>query len=278
MVFAHYFPPYPVSIDNANPSGDYYATQYLTVNGENNKHVRYGGFLRDRPTPRQPIADTQWRQRDLENEVRSAIAAGIDGFSVDIIAKATDTSWWGSTVPTALIKAAAAVDPNFKIMLMPDMNGAFKNMTAAQMAAEMKPYSTMASSFKLSDGRLVISPFLAENKTAGWWSEFITIMKNSYGINVAFVPVFLDAAANRNSLHRSATGCRIGVIETGRKSALGIEPELSDGTCRCRSLLGKDMDATSRLPRCSSKSVDLRRGTEFTESAEHVADCDCVQQ
>ena len=199
LVFAHYFPPYPVSIDNANPSGDYYATQYLTVNGENNKHVRSGGFLRDRPTPRQPIADTQWRQRDLENEVRSAIAAGIDGFSVDIIAKATDTSWWGSTVPTALIKAAAAVDPNFKIMLMPDMNGAFKNMTAAQMAAEMKPYSTMASSFKLSDGRLVISPFLAENKTAGWWSEFITIMKNSYGINVAFVPIFLDAAANRNS-------------------------------------------------------------------------------
>ena len=113
LVFAHYFPPYPVSIDNANPSGDYYATQYLTVNGENNKHVRYGGFLRDRPTPRQPIADTQWRQRDLENEVRSAIAAGIDGFSVDIIAKATDTSWWGSTVPTALIKAAAAVDPIF---------------------------------------------------------------------------------------------------------------------------------------------------------------------
>lgn len=84
-------------------------------------------------------------------------------------------------------------------MLMPDMNGAFKNMTAAQMAAEMKPYSTMASSFKLNDGRLVISPFLAENKTAGWWSEFITLMKNSYGINVAFVPVFLDAAANRNS-------------------------------------------------------------------------------
>ncbi|MGC0364128.1 hypothetical protein ABH922_002112 [Rhodococcus sp. 27YEA15] len=199
LVFAHYFPPYPVSIDNANPSSDYYATQYLTVNGENNQNVRYGGFLRDRPIPRSPIADSQWRQRDLENEVRSAIAAGIDGFSVDIIAKASDTSWWGSTVPTALIKAAASVDPNFKIMLMPDMNGAFKNMTAAQMAAEMKPYSTMSSSFTLNDGRLVISPFLAENKTASWWSEFITVMKNTYRINVAFVPVFLDAAANRNA-------------------------------------------------------------------------------
>lgn len=199
LVFAHYFPPYPISIDNANPSSDYYTTQYLAVNGENNNHVRYGGFLRDRPTPRPSLVDAQWRQRDLENEVRQAIAAGIDGFSVDIMSPASDTSWWGSAVPTALIKAAATVDPNFKIMLMPDMNGAFKTTTPGQLAAEMKVYASMPSTFKLGDGRLVVSPFLAENKTASWWSQFISEMTTSYRINVAFVPVFLDAAANRNA-------------------------------------------------------------------------------
>lgn len=206
LVFAHYFPPYPISLDNATPSTDYYAKQYLTANGENNAHARYAGLLRDRPAPRLPSADTQWRQRDLETEVRQAIAAGIDGFSVDILAKASDTNWWGSSVPTALIKAAATVDPNFKIMLMPDMNGVFKNMTAAQLAAEMKPYATMASTFKLPDGRVVISPFMAENKTASWWRQFISTMTNTYRINVAFVPVFLNAAANMSAFSSISYG------------------------------------------------------------------------
>ncbi|MCJ0902517.1 glycoside hydrolase family 71 protein [Rhodococcus sp. ARC_M6] len=199
LVFAHYFPPYPISLDNVNPSSDHYATQYLTANGENNSAVGQGGLLRDRPQTRQPLADTQWRQRDLENEVRQAISAGIDGFSVDILSAASDTSWWGSAVPAALIKAAATVDPNFKIMLMPDMNSAIKNMSPAQLAAEMMPYASMASTFKLGDGRLVISPFLAEVKPASWWSQFISIMNTSHHIEVAFVPVFLNTIANRDA-------------------------------------------------------------------------------
>lgn len=206
LVFAHYFPPYPISLDNAAPAADYYSKQYLTVNGENNRHAGYAGLLRDRPVPRPTLADAQWRQRDLETEVRQAIAAGIDGFSVDILAKISDTSWWGSSVPTALIKAAATVDPSFKIMLMPDMNGVFKSMTAAQLAAEMKLYTTMASTFKLADGRVVISPFLAENKSASWWSQFISIMNNTYRTSVAFVPVFLNAAANMSAFSSISYG------------------------------------------------------------------------
>ncbi len=44
-VFAHYFPPFPISIDNKDASVDYYATQYLTPGGESNKHIAYGGFF-----------------------------------------------------------------------------------------------------------------------------------------------------------------------------------------------------------------------------------------
>ena len=56
LVFAHYFPPFPISIDNVDPSNDYYARNYLTIDGENGKYAQYGGFLRDRPVPRQPLA------------------------------------------------------------------------------------------------------------------------------------------------------------------------------------------------------------------------------
>lgn len=206
LVFAHYFPPYPTSLDNANPASDYYAAQYLTANGESSQHALYGGLLRDRPTPRQPLLSTEWRQRDLEEEVRQAISAGIDGFTVDILTKSSETNWWGSAVPAALIKAAATVDPNFKIMLMPDMNGVLNNLSPSELAAELNPYVSMASTFKLADGRVVISPFLAENKTANWWSQFLSTMKSSYKIDVALVPVFLDAAANMNAFSSISYG------------------------------------------------------------------------
>src|SRR5689334_20767019 len=56
MVFAHYFPPYPVSIDNKTSSADYYAVNYLKPSGENGAFASVGGLLRDRPMPRPPIA------------------------------------------------------------------------------------------------------------------------------------------------------------------------------------------------------------------------------
>src|SRR5947209_20051075 len=46
-VFAHYMPGLPMSIDNEDGDKDYYATEYLTVGGENGKHAAYGGYLRD---------------------------------------------------------------------------------------------------------------------------------------------------------------------------------------------------------------------------------------
>ncbi|MDI9898524.1 glycoside hydrolase family 71 protein [Rhodococcus sp. IEGM 1409] len=198
-MFAHYFPPYPISLDNAEPFADTYETEYLSIDGEKGIHQSYGGLLRDRPESRAPLTDPQWRQRDLETEVRNAISAGIDGFSVDIMTRATDTDWWGSTIPNALIAAASTVDPNFKVMLMPDMNASLKSTSPQELAAEMAQYATAPSVFKLDDGRLVISPFLAENKSPQWWTEFIAVMKDSYGIDVAFVPLFLDAAANMDA-------------------------------------------------------------------------------
>ncbi|SCE09881.1 hypothetical protein GA0115252_13041, partial [Streptomyces sp. DfronAA-171] len=50
-VYAHYFTPYPLSLDNQAPGADYYARNYLRPEGESGKHAAYGGLLRDRPRP-----------------------------------------------------------------------------------------------------------------------------------------------------------------------------------------------------------------------------------
>lgn len=194
LVFAHYFPPYPISIDNLDPSADYYTTQYLNPDGENGIHAAYGGFLRDRPLPRSRRPESNWRQLDLAEEIRQASSAGIDGFSVDILTT-NDHTVWHASVPSSLLQVAEKMNPPFKIMLMPDMSGELGTLTPEQLASQISFLAASPAAFRLTDGRLVVAPYLAENRPVPWWREFIAAMKSQYEIDVAVVPVFLDSSA-----------------------------------------------------------------------------------
>ena len=83
--FAHYIPSFPLSFDNAPDDRDYYAQHYLNPNGESGKHAAYGGFVRDRPAGRVATTDGQWQLHDMEAAVRNAVAAGLGGFSLDLL-------------------------------------------------------------------------------------------------------------------------------------------------------------------------------------------------
>ncbi|MEV0231456.1 endo-1,3-alpha-glucanase family glycosylhydrolase [Nonomuraea sp. NPDC050786] len=199
-VFAHYFPPFPVSIDNQAPASDYYARNWLKPEGESGKHKAYGGFLRDRPLTRSPLTG-DFELADLKTEVSQAVAAGLDGFTVDILS-VTSRNW---TRVENLIKAAEAVDPGFKIVLMPDMNG-LASVDSAALAAALAKVAASKSVYRLADNRLVVSPFKAEARTPAWWSEWMKTMKTQYGIEVAFVPCFLDFARYRDSFSSISYG------------------------------------------------------------------------
>jgi hypothetical protein len=54
----------------------------------------------------------------MKTEVRQAIDAGIDGFTINIMS--LNGYLWDRTV--RMLNAAQAVDPNFDIVLMPDIN------------------------------------------------------------------------------------------------------------------------------------------------------------
>jgi hypothetical protein len=114
-VFAHYFTPFPISLDNKDPTIDYYTTGYLAPDGEGGKHRRYGGYLRERPLPRSPRPGADWADRDMEEEVRRAAAIGLDGFTADILA--TSGVHWERLL--RLLAAAARVDPGFTYIVMP---------------------------------------------------------------------------------------------------------------------------------------------------------------
>lgn len=191
-VFAHYFTPYPISLNNKAGADDYYTKNYLTPTGESGKHAAYGGLLRDRPVPRSVLSG-DWQLADMKKEVQTAAAAGLDGFTVDVLS--LSGAHWDRL--QTLIKAADAVDPGFKIVLMPDMTSL--KADAATLAASMAQLAAAKSVYRLADKRLVISPFKAEGQTAAWWQNFMKIMKDTHGITVAFVPVFLNFPSNASA-------------------------------------------------------------------------------
>ncbi|MFE3454784.1 endo-1,3-alpha-glucanase family glycosylhydrolase [Nonomuraea sp. NPDC059194] len=191
-VFAHYFTPYPLSLNNKAGADDYYTKHYLTPTGESGKHAAYGGLLRDRPAPRGVLAG-DWQLADMKKEVQTAVAAGLDGFTVDVLS--LTSAHWGRL--QTLIKAAEEVDPGFGIVLMPDMTSL--KTDAATLAASMAKLAASKSVYRLADKRLVISPFKAEGQTAAWWQNFMKIMKDTHGITVAFVPVFLNFPSNASA-------------------------------------------------------------------------------
>ena len=191
-VFAHYFTPYPISLDNKAAAQDYYTINYNNPAGESNKFYAYGGFFRQRPLPRPVSAATTWQLDDMKTEVRRATNAGLDGFTLDIL------SLTGSNYDRMklLLQAASETDPSFKIVLMPDGTSsatADVNTLASSVAGLASQYNSL---YKLADGRLVISPFAPERQGAAYWQNWVTIMKSTYNIDVAFVPCFLNYSAN----------------------------------------------------------------------------------
>jgi hypothetical protein len=185
-VFAHYFSPFPLSIDNLEPAVDYYNTQYLTIDGESGKWVAEGGYLRQRPLGTTPSLLPNWQQLNMEAEIRTAIARGITGFTFDSMSVADATN---STSPLHMLLAAAqAVDSRFKIVVMPDLTA-----LGSDSAAVVQIIASVANSpaaYRLSDGSLVVTAFDAGINSAAWWQSVLNTL-SAKDIKVAFVPTFL---------------------------------------------------------------------------------------
>ncbi|MFG2981224.1 endo-1,3-alpha-glucanase family glycosylhydrolase [Streptomyces sp. NPDC048258] len=218
LVFAHYFTPYPLSLDNASADGDYYTRHYLNPDGESGKHEKYGGLLRDRPLPTPPKSG-DWEYANLQQEVRTARAAGIDGFTLDMLSL-SGKNWDRSNL---LMAAARSVDPAFKIMLMPDMTS-LKTDDPGVLADAIATLGDAPAAHRLPDGRLVVSPFKAEAKSAAWWTRVMEILKTEHGIRTAFVPLFLDFGAHNGAF----APISYGFSEWGSRSYVGQESSTRD--------------------------------------------------
>lgn len=183
-VFAHYFTPFPVSIDNLAAPADYYGSHYLSPQGEGGKFAGSGGFIKQRPLPRTVLNAPTWTQTDAAQDVRRAAALGIDGFAVDLLAS-SGVHWERAQ---RMLDTAAATDSGFRILLMPDMESEFKAQPA-NMLTVVRALARHPAAYRLPDGRLVLSPYNAQNQPADWWKSQLATLK-AEGIDIALWPVF----------------------------------------------------------------------------------------
>lgn len=190
-VFAHYFSPYPISLDNKDPELDYYAKNYLQPTGENSKFAYCGGFIKQRPLPQPPRdAGVDHELANFEQEVRRAAALGLDGFTYDILN--TSGTHWERLLK--LLDAASNADPEFRIVLMPDM-------TSAYDGADMEAQVTFVAStleiaahpalYRVDGGALVLAPFAADKRSPAWWASTLQALADA-GVDSVLWPVFVS--------------------------------------------------------------------------------------
>lgn len=185
-IFAHYFPPYPLSLDNQPASSDYYAREYLTPDGEGGIHRAYGGLLRDRPEP-VPRQTGDWRLADLRTEVRQAKNAHIDGFMVDVLSPSGPN--WDAVVN--LMQAASDVG-GFVVVPMIDATTSFAQLQPQRAAAELATLYSYPSAYRAANGYL-LSSFAAERIPVSWWRAVIHNLGTRFELPISFQAVFLSA-------------------------------------------------------------------------------------
>lgn len=186
LYLAHYFGPAPRSLDNEEP--DYYTRNYLSASGESGSHAAYGGFWRDRPLERPPLAG-DFRLQDATWEIQAAQRMNIDGFLVDILS--IDSSSFA--IYQKLVDAAVSLHTDFKIIPMIDTTGeAAAETSPTDLAHALDYFVGKASSYYLPDGRFLVTSFFADKETPQWWSDRLQAIADEDHVKTAFHAGLLD--------------------------------------------------------------------------------------
>jgi len=185
-VFAHYFGPYPRSLnDSMTLATDSYTTAF------NNPYYAtyqdYGGMYRDRPIWR-PQRGGDYTYLDAVWDIDQARAVGIDGFFCDLLG----LSGANYDRYMKLVQAADDMSVGFYVLPMVDANGATGAADPITAADHIRKYSGKNGSYYLPDGRYVVGSFLTEGKTYTWWQQVFAELQTTWGLDVAFFSVYLN--------------------------------------------------------------------------------------
>ncbi|NRD48885.1 endo-1,3-alpha-glucanase family glycosylhydrolase [Corallococcus exiguus] len=198
-VYAHWHY-YPVSFDNTHPtSNDYYERGYIAVNGESGSHAAYGGMMRERPLPRLPRTETDWRLRDAKDEIELAARIGIDGFYLNLWTDSdvNNGAVWtrAKTIADAASQAGGFdIIPNFDMTILGTGSQAGDQDLMIRILGQMKGYAAL---LRRPDGKYVVGLFnpAAQGRTAAFYATVKQRASTELGMSLYLVPVFLGTGS-----------------------------------------------------------------------------------
>jgi hypothetical protein len=191
LVLAHYFGPYPRSLNNSGTRAS--STYISSLANPSGQYAAYRGWFDDAPLWRAPIPG-DWQYADAVFDIQTAQAYGIDGFVVDML---------GLSGPNydnyaRLARAASDLNSGFYVIPMVDKNGATGLASPQQAATAIATFAGLKSSYYFPDGTFMVSSFKGEgNNTAAdvqWWKDVQAALV-ALGIRPAFVLSFLAFGA-----------------------------------------------------------------------------------
>lgn len=198
----HYF---PLSFDNKPAGEDRYDLEMLTPDGENGRHSKYGGFLRDRPLPRDPIEESDWRVIDAISDIAFGQEAGLDGFQFNIASFDPKERYLDNL--QALLTAVERTQTSFRIAIGVDCHTLRATPPLDIIAPQLVRFLRQPGALRMPDGRTMLSCFRGENWSAQIWEQLFAYLKEA-GITVYFAPVFLDPG--KTSLQHMAMADMVG--------------------------------------------------------------------
>jgi hypothetical protein len=216
-VFAYYFPPFPLSVDNKISTTDSYSNWFESYNALNGAYD-----LRDRPLSPASQAAANWKEADFEVEVRQAEAAGLDGFIWEYHTS-SDARW--NELPD-MLTAAHAVDPGFRIMLSPDFPTT-AGATTDSVYDDIMSVKSNAAIYKDTAGNIVLAPFYPERQPATWWTGLVSRLSTA-GVKTTLNPIFLSWA--QGQYPEWNTSSLLGYSQWGTRTDSGVSGLNTDNT------------------------------------------------
>jgi hypothetical protein len=196
-VFA-YFYIYSSGYSNEDPGLSWYTRTVLNPTLTKPDRRKAGSEMPMRPLPRPPMQAPELSKREqvvkaMEEEVRIGIQTGLDGFFADFHShpKSAGGVKYFTEKSFMLMDAAATVDPGFKIIPAVYSDSTTKGIHGKGDAGRdpldyanspiIKRIAEHPAAMRLKDGRLVLSMWLSERHSPGWWQKVLAQMaKNGY--------------------------------------------------------------------------------------------------
>lgn len=199
-VFAYYYPIYSSGGDNLDPGLSWYARTVKNPSAvQGGEREAAGTEFFYHPLLRAPLAETtpadERMIQAMEQEVRVAIAMGLDGFMTDFWANPPNTGGLATFNKRsfALLEAARRVNPDFKVIpaVYPASADSPETYASADVFTQL---NESPSVLRTADGKMVFSKWYSESKPAGWWQEALSSLWQR-GIDTTFLPHFNSYSA-----------------------------------------------------------------------------------